>query len=516
MSKHGSVWLETVARPSFPPGGRQLDLDVDVVVAGGGITGLTTALLLQQDGASVAVVEADRVGAGTTGHTTGKVTSQHGLIYADLIDRHGEDRARAYADANQRAIDTIRALSNLGGEQVRFEWAPSYVYTTSPERRDAIEREHRCALQLGLPATLTNETDLPFDVEIALRFDDQAHIHPGHYLVGLARALVDGGGIILEGTRAVDVDEHRDGAIVRTTSADGDGRIRASQVVVATLMPFLDIGGFFAKATARREYGVAARVHGAAPVGMHLSAGSPTRSTRPWHDGERHGVIVVGEGHPTGRHDARPGRWGALERWAREHFDVESFEFRWSAQDYTTIDLVPYVGRMPLMRHTYLATGFNKWGLTNGTVAATLLADAIAGRPNAAREAFDATRLGGPRTFAKAAVVNLEVGRELLTGWAGRIRSKPLVELGVGDGGIVDVDGGAVAAYRDEQGEVHAVSATCTHLGCTVRWNGAEQSWDCPCHGSRFDLDGAVITGPAVAPLQRVEVARHHAHGDAG
>jgi glycine/D-amino acid oxidase-like deaminating enzyme/nitrite reductase/ring-hydroxylating ferredoxin subunit len=505
MSEHGSVWLETLERPSFPPGDH--DLEVDVAVVGGGITGLTSAVLLQRSGLSVALVEADRIGAGTTGNTTGKVTSQHGLVYADLVDRHGEGRARAYADANQLAIDTIHGLAGLGGAAVRFEWAPAYVYATSPDGRDAIEREHRCAVDLGLPATLTTETDLPFDVEVALRFDDQAHMHPGHYLVGLARALVDGGGIIVEGTRAVDVDEHRDGAIVRTRSAVGDGRVRARQVVVATLMPFLDIGGFFAKATASREYGIAARLRGAAPVGMHIATGSPTRSTRPWHDGDQHGLIVVGEGHPTGRGDPRPGRWGALERWTREHFDVESFDHRWSAQDYTTIDLVPYVGKMPLMRHTYLATGFNKWGLTNGTVAATLIADAITGRPNPACETFDSRRLGGPRTIAKAAVVNLEVGRELVAGWVDRIRSSPADELGVGEGGIVDVDGKAVAAYRDEHGALHAVSATCTHLGCTVRWNGAERSWDCPCHGSRFDLDGAVLTGPAVAPLDPVEVS---------
>lgn len=506
MSEHGSVWLETVERPSFPPGDHGVDLEVDVAVVGGGITGLTTAVLLQRSGAIVALIEADQVGAGTTGSTTGKVTSQHGLIYADLFDRHGEERARAYADANQRAIDTVHGLAELGGADVRFEWAPAYVYTTSPDGRGAIEREHRCAVTLGLPANLTSETDLPFDVEVALRFDDQAHLHPGHYLVGLARQLVEGGGVIVEGTRAVGVDEHSDGAIVRTSSAIGDGRVRARHVVIATLMPFLDVGGYFAKASATRGYGVAARVRGVVPNGMHISTGSPTRSTRPWHDGDRHGVIVVGEGHPTGQGDPRPGRWGALERWAGEHFDIESFEYRWSAQDYTTIDLVPYVGKMPLRRHTYLATGFNKWGLTNGTVAATLIVDAIAGRSNPARETFDSTRLGGPYTIARAVVANLDVGREFVTGWLGRILSAPADELALGEGGIVDVDGKTVAAYRDGRGVLHAVSATCTHLGCTVRWNGAERSWDCPCHGSRFDLDGNVLTGPAVAPLERVDI----------
>lgn len=510
MSVRSSVWLETVERPSFPPREDSLDLEADVAVVGGGITGLTTAVMLQRSGATVALVEADRVGAGTTGSTTGKVTSQHGLIYADLIARHGAERAGEYAAANQHAIETVAELASLGGEGVRFSRAPAYVYTTTADGREGIEREHRCAVELGLPAALTTETDLPLDIELALRFDDQAHLHPGHYLIGLARALVEGGGVILEGTRAVDVDEHRDGAIVRTSSVLGNGRVRANHVVIATLMPFLDIGGFFAKAAPSRSYGIAARVGGTVPVGMHIAAGSPVRSTRPWHDGDRHGLIVVGEGHPTGQGDPRPGRWGALERWTREHFDVESFDYRWSAQDYTTIDLVPYVGRMPRRRNTYLATGFNKWGLTNATVAATLLVDAITGRPNPAGATFDSTRLGGPRTIAEAVVTNLAVGREFVGGWVGRLRAPSADDLDVGEGGIVDIDGTTVAAFRDEQGALHAVSATCTHLGCTVRWNGAERSWDCPCHGSRFDSDGAVLTGPATTPLKRVDVPPRH------
>jgi glycine/D-amino acid oxidase-like deaminating enzyme/nitrite reductase/ring-hydroxylating ferredoxin subunit len=503
MSEHGSPWLETIERPRFPPADRHVDIDVDVAVVGGGITGLTTALLVQRDGASVAVIEARRIGSGTTGNTTGKVTSQHGLVYADLVARHGIDRARAYADANQQAIRTIEELSTLGPD-VRFERAPAYVYTTSPKRCDEIEREQRTAEELGLPATLTTGIDLPFEVELAMRFDDQAHIHPGHYLVGMARALVGAGGLIVEDTRAVDVDEDPDGAIVRTTSSTGDGVVRAKHVVIATLLPFLDIGGFFAKASPTREYGIAAHLPGDVPAGMHIDIGSPTRSTRPWRDGDRTGIVVVGEGHPTGHGEPGPGRWGALERWTRDHFDVESFDYRWSAQDYTTIDLVPYVGRMPRMRHTFLATGFNKWGLTNGTAAATLIADAIAGRSNPAHPTFDARRIGGPRTIAKAAVTNLHVGREFVGGWVGRVRSPSADELGAGEAGVVEVDGTTVAAHRDTDGVLHAVSATCTHLGCTVRWNGAERSWDCPCHGSRFDVDGAVLDGPAVRPLRRV------------
>lgn len=499
MSDHRSVWLATATHPTFAPLGT--DLDVDVAVVGGGITGLTTALLLQRDGARVALIEAGRVGAGTTGHTTGKVSSQHGLKYHQLIQDAGEDKARTYAQANQQAIGWIRDLADDIGADCDLQMAPSFLFTTAPDEVEDLEAEHAAALRLGLPASLTTETDLPFRVQQALRFDDQAHFHASKYTAALVRALADGGAQIVEQTRAMGVEEERDRVTVKTEHGD----VRADNVVIATLLPFLDRGGFFAKARPKRAYGVAAVLRGGFLTGMHMTAGSPTRSTRPWSDGERRGIIVVGEDHETGSGEASPARYGELESWARSHFDVESFEYRWSAQDFMPADGIPYVGRSPRSARTYVATGFQKWGLTNGTVAAQILSELLAGRDHPWLSTFDATRIGDPSTFKDLAKDNLKVGAHFVGDRIGRLRAGSLDDLAPGEGGTVKVDGKTVGAYRAPDGTVQAVSLDCTHLGCTVKWNSAEKSWDCPCHGSRFDCDGSVLDGPAVRPLSQVE-----------
>lgn len=500
MSQHRSVWLATADHPTFEP--LRTDLDVDVAVVGGGITGLTTALFLQRGGARVAVIEADRVGHGTTGHTTGKITSQHGLKYADLIRTAGEDKARLYAEANEQAIRTIAALVDELGADCRFERAPSYLYTTDAAEVSDLESEHEAATRLGLPSTLTTETDLPFPVVQALRFDDQAHFHAASYTAALARTLAERGARIVEGTRAMGVDEEAERVTVKTEHGD----VRADHVVIATLLPFLDRGGFFAKARPKRAYGVAAVLRGEGLTGMHMTAGSPTRSTRPWADGDRHGIIVVGEDHETGSSEASPARYGALEEWTRSNFDVESFEYRWSAQDFIPADGLPYIGRSPRTTRTYVATGFQKWGLTNGTVAAEILTNLVEGRDHRWLQAFDATRIGDPSTFKELAKDNLKVGAHFVSDRVTRLRAGSIDHLAPGEGGMAKVDGETVGAYRAPDGTVHAVSITCTHMGCTLKWNRAETSWDCPCHGSRFDRDGAVLNGPAVRPLSQVEV----------
>ena len=495
-----SVWLATAELPRYPE--LEADLEVDVAVVGGGWVGLTTALLAQRDGARVAVLEAERVGAGTSGYTTGKVTSQHSLIYADLVGRYGEEGARRYAEANEAGMEKVAALVDELGIDCELTRAPAYTYTVQPDRLREIESEVEAAARLGLPAALAGETDLPFDVVAAVRFDNQIHLHPSRYLAGLAAAVTKAGGHVLERTRVTAIDEQPDEAVQLTTRR---AKVRADQVVVATLLPLGLTGGYFAKTRPSRSYGLAARLTASAPASMTISIDSPTRSTRPWPTPGPNGLIVVGNGHETGAEPDTESMYADLEKWTRSAFDVEAIDYRWSAQDYSTLDRVPYVGHSPLSRKVFVATGFHKWGLSNGTAAAIMLADLLAGRDNAWLPTFDATRIGDPKAIGELIKDNLKVGKEFVGGRVARLGSIPADELQPGHGGLIDLDGETVGAYRDRDGELHAVHPTCSHLGCPLRWNPAETSWDCNCHGSRFDADGSILNGPAVEPLEQVE-----------
>ncbi len=494
MSQRESVWLADRDDAAYP--GPSGDHHVDVVVVGGGIAGLTTALMAQRAGASVAVVERNRIGSGTTGHSTGKVTSQHGLIYHDLLRRHGPAVAGTYAEANQWAVAKVSELAAELAPEADFQHCPANVFTTDPGMSGPLEAEYKASLRLGLPASLSSDCDLPFEVARCLQFDNQGLMHPARYCAGLAREISERGGLIFEDTSATGLAEDSERVVIATPQAELTG----AKAVVATLLPFVDRAGFFAKTRPGRAYGIAALLRDDPPAGMYISSGSPKVSLRPW--GER-GLVIIGEGHAPGHSDATPGRWGELERWTRENFNVESFEYRWSSQDYETFDGLPLVGRAPRMSRTFVATGFGKWGLTNGTVAAAILSDLVTGTSSKWEAACDSTRLPGLGGVKKLVGFNANVGKDLIKGLVSRLSPSDLEDLARGDARLVEIEGKTVGAYRDAGGDVHAVSLTCTHLGCTVAWNDAERSWDCPCHGSRFSMEGKVLAGPAVADLEK-------------
>jgi nitrite reductase/ring-hydroxylating ferredoxin subunit len=285
------------------------------------------------------------------------------------------------------------------------------------------------------------------------------------------------------------------------------GVVEADDVVVATHYPILDRGLYFARLSNLRDYVVAARVPAAsAPSAMYISTESPTHSIRtaPLGDAAPDEVLLIvgGEGHKPGQDDDTEERYLALASWVRERFGVERFDYRWSTQDTSTLDRVPYVGALRRgARGLWVATGFNAWGMTNGTAAGLLLADLIGGLDNPWSELFDPHRLDGPRTLLTAVKENLNVGKHLIAGHLAGARRR-VEDLAPGEGDIVRLGSRRAAAYRDEAGAVHAVSPFCTHLGCVVAFNTAEKSWDCPCHGSRFDTEGKVLQGPAVRDLQ--------------
>ena len=493
-----SVWVATAPPTSFPA--LSEDIAVDVAVVGGGITGLTTALLLQDTGATVAVVEAGAVAGGSSGFNTAKVTALHGLTYDHLLRSLGEERARQYAEANAAAVEQVAALDERLGSVASVMRQAAYTYTSDPGRTAEIADEVEAADRVGLAATYVTETSLPYPVAAAVRLADQLQFHPVRYCRALAGAIDSGGGSVFERTRALAVDEGEGHALVRTDS----GTVRAGSVVVATLLPFLDVGGYFAKAAPYRSYAMAVEADVDVAEGMYLGIDSPTRTVRRLDvDGEG-GLVVGGHGHKVGQGGDTRSHYDEIERWAREAFGATAVTHRWSAQDYVTGDSVPYVGLMPRRARTYVACGFRKWGLSGGTAAAMVLAEALQGRSSPWAEVFDARRVN-PRAAASEFVKeNADVGRRFVVDRLKRLRAPSVEGLAPGEGGIVDLGGRKVAACRDADGTVHAVQPTCTHLGCTVAWNPAERSWDCPCHGSRFTPEGQVLNGPAVRDLEAV------------
>jgi glycine/D-amino acid oxidase-like deaminating enzyme/nitrite reductase/ring-hydroxylating ferredoxin subunit len=496
-SRQGSLWLDTNERPVSPS--LEDDLEVDVAVVGAGITGALTAHLLKVEGKAVALVEMGRIGQGTTGHTTAKLTVGQSLIYARLRSSHGHDAARLFAESNGAAIAQLGEIAKDLRIECDWEGASNYVYTESSGRLDRLQEESDAMRAAGVAADFTRETDLPFPVAGAIRVDDQAQFHPVKFLAGLVARIPSDGGYVFEGARATGV-RRADPCVVETKA----GQVRAKHVVLATQLPFLDRGLFFAKAHPQKSYAVAGRVTSGAPTGMYISIDEPTRSIRsaPATEGSRY-LIVGGESERPGEDPHTDDRYEALEGFMREHFDAEG-EVRWSAHDYMPADGLPYIGRMRRRdNRVYVATGFAKWGLTKGMIAARIITDAIVGRPNPWTDLYDPGRVT-PRASAKALVVeNARVARHFL---GDRLRPRAGGEvhrLAPGEGAVLRVGGRHFAVSRDDTGMQHVLSARCPHLGCLVEWSEGDGTWECPCHGSRFTAEGAVVQGPATGDLER-------------
>ncbi|ELY86425.1 FAD-dependent oxidoreductase [Natrinema altunense] len=503
-----SLWLATTPATDYDPfeGG----LDVDVAIVGGGITGLSAAINLRESGRRVAVLESDRIVESTTGHTTAKLTSQHGLLYETLISRFGREKARQYANANEAAIAEVERRVDDAAIDCDFRRTDAYTYAASAADLERVRDEVDAAQRVGLPASYVEETPLPFDVPGAVRFEEQAAFHPRQYLLAIAETIHGDGSYVFEETRALDIDP---GSPCRVETERGD--VIADDVVVATQFPFFDRAGYFARMHPHRAYLLAVRIHGTPPAGMYYNTASPPATMRRYPategsaDDENETLLIVGgqshkpglEGVPTSE------RYRRCEAFAREHFDVASIEYRWSTMDYSPVDRVPFIGRIdPLTDHVYVGTGFNGWGMTTGTAAGMLLADLIVTGSSPWADVFDPQRLTPGASAKRFLAENAKVGGSFV---GDRIKSLLASLEARGSGGIPDTGEARVVRrtdqplgiYRDEEETVHAVSATCPHMGCLVRWNDAEATWDCPCHGSRFTHEGEVLSGPAVEGL---------------
>jgi glycine/D-amino acid oxidase-like deaminating enzyme/nitrite reductase/ring-hydroxylating ferredoxin subunit len=477
-------------------------LSADAVVVGGGISGLMVAERLSAAGRSVVVVEAGRVGSGTTGSSTAKVTALHGATYHQLARVRGAEVAAVYAEANQLAVEDYQRLVDEHGLDCTWSRDDAYTYTTEESSLATIRAEADAAAAAGLPAEFVEQTSLPASVGVvgAVRCGAQAQFDPLRFVHGLAGVLVRRGVRIVEGARVASVEEGPPHAVLAAGA-----RIEAPVVVLATLLPVHDPGLLFARITPVRSYALAATLRSPVPTGMHLSVDSPSRSVRGVAPGSPTGIFGGG-GHRVGEDGDAVEQERLLEAWVRDHFEVESIDARWSAHDLVAVDHVPFIGREPMTADgIHVVSGSKKWGFTTAGVAARLITGLVVDGGHAWHAAFDPGRAPLQAQSAKEFVKgNAEVAGHFL---GDRLRRRgELDDLGPGEGGIVRLDGARVAASRDDAGALHVVTSNCPHMGCVVDWNPVERSWDCPCHGSRFDPDGDVIVGPAVTGLRPVEL----------
>jgi glycine/D-amino acid oxidase-like deaminating enzyme/nitrite reductase/ring-hydroxylating ferredoxin subunit len=503
--RNDSIWLRGFEIPTRQP----LDADAtcEVCVVGAGISGLTTAYLLAREGKSVIVLEDGEIGSGETGRTTAHLVNALDDHYSHLAKLHGPEGASLAADSHSRAIDRVEAIVRDEKIDCDFERLDGYLFVPPGDDRSILDEELEAAHNAGLDEVrLVDRVPWPeFDTGPALCFPRQAQFHPMKYLAGLARGIEAAGGRIYTASHAQKIEGGRDAHV---TTKHGP-TVHASFVVVATNTPVNDKVTIHTKQAPYRTYVIGMTIpSGSIPRALYWDTPHPYHYIRLAHRADGAEMLIVGgEDHKTGQADDTEERFGILEAWTRERFPLAGgVEFAWSGQVMEPVDSMGFIGKNPNdADNVFIITGDSGNGMTHGTIGGILITDLIAGRTNDWAALYDPSRIT-LRSAAKFAKENLNVAAQyadLATG--GEIDS--VDELAPGTGAIVRRGLEKIAAYRDDAGGLHELSAICTHLGCVVQWNSTEQTWDCPCHGSRFDPEGKVINGPAIKDLAAADSA---------
>lgn len=500
-----SLWMRA-AVPEFAR--LATDTAAEVCIVGAGIAGLTTAYLLAREGRSVIVLEDGRIGGGETGRTTAHISNALDDRYCDLERQHGEPAARLAAASHTAAIEQIESIVRQESIDCDFTRLDGYLFLAPGDSPEKLESELGAALRAGLRGVrLLPRAPLPFfDTGPCMVFPRQAQFHPLAYLSGLARAIVRDGGRIFCDTHVSRIE----GGEPCTVITDIDHTVSASSVVVATNSPVNDRLVIHTKQAPYRTYAIGLRIpRGSVPTGLYWDTADPYHYVRLQRESDLHDVLIVGgEDHKTGQAHDMQQRFERLEAWLRERFPMAgAVACRWSGQVMEPVDHLAFIGRNPLdSDEVYVVTGDSGHGMTHGTIAGMLIRDLILGRENPWAALYDPSRraLRGP-AIGEFARENLNVARQ----YARHLRRGEVssaAQVPAGGGALMRKGLTKVAVYRDELGSVHACSAVCPHAGCIVRWNPGERSWDCPCHGSRFDPYGRVVSGPANRGLEPMEL----------
>ncbi len=500
MPSHTSVWAATAQLPTFAP--LTVDTSADVCIIGAGISGLTTAYLLTQVGKSVVVLDDGAIGGGMTGVTTAHLTNALDDRYFEIERLHGERGARLAAASHIAAIDRIESIVTRERIACEFKRVDGYLFCAPEHGEDLLDRELAAAHRaLVHEVAKIPRAPLAFDTGPCLRFPNQGQFHPLKYLAGMADAIERGGGRIYTGTHATTVTGGKQASV-----AASGGTVRAGNIVVATNAPVNDLVVIHTKQAPYMTYVIGARIpKNAVTEALYWDTADPYHYVRLESIDATHDLLIVGgEDHKTGQADDIEQRHPRLETWARERFpQLGEVMYVWAGQVMETVDGLAFIGHNPLDQdNVYTVTGDSGMGMTHGTIAGILITDLILGRPNPWKDLYDPGRitLRASGEYAKEALNMAAQFADYLT--PGDVASAE--QIAKDSGAVIRRGTSKVAIYRDATGEVHERSAICPHLGCIVAWNPAEKTWDCPCHGSRFDKFGSVINGPANVGLTRV------------
>lgn len=498
-----SYWIDSVKNDNISFEKLNKNVDADVCIIGGGLTGLTTAYYLAKTNLKVVLLERDKLCEKTTGNSTAKITSQHGLFYDYLIQSQGKEKAKQYLEANEQAIKNIEKIIQEENINCEFEKQDAYVFARKEEEVDKIKKEVEAVKSLGFEAEFEEKLKLPFKTYGGIKFKNQAQFNPCKYANGIIRAIVNKVSIY-EDTKVIDVkDKGKEYEIITEQGSS----IGAKYVVLATHHPIINAPGYyFLKMYQSMSYVIGLEKDEKLFDGMYISSDSPSLSFRTAQKGEKQLLIIAGREHKTGKKIDLDGSYEALERIAQEFYPEGKIAYKWCTEDCISLDKIPYIGEFSvLMPNVYVATGYKKWGITSSNIAANIIKDKILGKENLYENVFTSTRVEPIKNYK-------EMGNMLKESVDGLIIEKiklpknTLEDIGREEGGIVEIEGKKVGIYRNKNDKVFVVKPICTHLGCELTWNSQEKTWDCPCHGSRFNYDGKSLYTPSIQDLQSFEV----------
>ena len=550
-----SYWIDSVKEKDKYPK-LENDLDVDVCIIGGGLTGITTAYYLSKYNLKTVVIEKDRIGESTSGNSTAKITSQHGLIYKYLSDSKGKDFASKYFEANEKAIENIEKIVRREKIDCDFEYQSAYVFTQKIQDVEKIKDEVKAVNEIGGNATFLEGKDIeinklnivnnvdnsteklkingdniedniendtnknidekdlvkneiqqitPIKAIAGIKFEKQAQFNPFKYLISLGKICTENGIEIYENTRTVDIErEENEEGNDRYNIFTKDGfKIKAKKLVVATKYPIINIPGFyFMKIYQSTSYAIGVETDKKLFDGMYISSEDPKISLRTAKYGDKYLLILAGFDNRTGDEIDLSLKYRYLEELSRKIYPKGKIKYHWNTEDCITLDKIPYIGDYSnLWNNAYVATGFNKWGITSSNIAANIITDKILGNKNKYEDIFVSTRVEPVKNIkeitnmVKESINSLVIKKIMIT-------KEEINQIQKEEGKIVEIDGQKVGVYKDKNNEIYSINPVCKHLGCELVWNNLDKTWDCPCHGSRYDYTGKIIYGPSIKDLE--------------